>query len=95
MSIFLPIIRADFSISETYRYIVGEALSCPITALGGLSDDTVEPIDLLEWKKQTSSSFEYNFLPGDHFFVRSSYQDVMAIVNNILYQEVVKFITIN
>lgn len=94
MSIFLPIIRADFSVSETYQYIAEEALDCPITALGGLSDDFFDSADLLEWKTQTSS-FEYHLLPGDHFFIRSSYQEVITIVNNILYQEISKFITIN
>lgn len=95
MSIFLPIIRADFSISETYQYTVEEALDCPITALGGLSGDSFDSADLLEWKTQTSSSFEYHLLPGDHFFIRSSYQEVMTIVNNIIYQEISKFVTIN
>ncbi len=93
-SIFLPIIRADFSISETYQYATEEVLSFPITALGGLNDASLEQADLLEWSKQTSSFFEYNLLPGDHFFIRSSYQQVITIMNNILYKEISKLIAI-
>lgn len=95
MSIFLPIIRADFSISETYQYNIEEALTCPITALGGLSDDTFNSADLIKWEEQTTSLFEYDLLPGNHFFIRSSYQEVIDRVNKILYQEISKFITIN
>ena len=40
MFIFTPIIRADFCISETYKYTNEEPLISHITVLGGLSDDT-------------------------------------------------------
>ena len=95
MAIFLPIIRADFCISETHKYTSEEPLTCPITALGGLSDDTFDSQDLLKWQEQTSASFEYDLLPGDHFFIKSSYQEVINIVNKILYNEITKFITFN
>jgi medium-chain acyl-[acyl-carrier-protein] hydrolase len=95
MAIFLPIIRSDFCISEAYKYNSEEPLTCPITALGGLSDDTFDSRDLLKWQEQTSSSFEHELLPGDHFFIKSSYQEVINIVNKVLYKEIAKFITIN
>jgi medium-chain acyl-[acyl-carrier-protein] hydrolase len=79
MSIFLPIIRADFSISETYQYTVEKPLTCPITALGGLNADSFDQIDLIKWEEQSISRFEYDLLPGDHFFIRSSYQEVITI----------------
>jgi len=95
MDIFLPIIRADFCISETYSYYSEPPLACPITALGGLNDDTFDSQDLLKWQEQTSSSFEYKLLPGDHFFIKSSYQEVISIVNKALYKEITKLITLN
>ena len=95
MSIFLPIIRADFSISETYQYTSEEPLKCPITALGGLSDTSFDQPDLFEWEKQTSSLFKYNLLEGDHFFIRSSYKEVIAIVNKLVYHEISKLVGIN
>ncbi len=95
MAIFLPIIRADFCISETYNYYSELPLSCPITALGGLSDDTFDSQDLLKWQEQTSASFERKLLPGDHFFIKSSYQEVIDIVNKVLYKAIMKFVTVN
>lgn len=84
MAIFLPIIRADFCISETYRYNDTEPLTVPITALGGLSDNTLDIQDLLRWQEQTNSIFHYGLLPGDHFFIKPSYQSVIDIINEII-----------
>ena len=95
MSIFIPTIRSDFSISETYKYTNEEPLICPITALGGLNDDTFNLDDLLKWKKQTTSSFKSHFLTGNHFFINTSYEEVIKIVNQALYNEITKFIRIN
>jgi medium-chain acyl-[acyl-carrier-protein] hydrolase len=95
MSIFTPIIRADFCISETYKYTNEEPLVCPITALGGLSDDTFNLDDLIKWKEQTTSSFKSHFLTGDHFFINTSYEEVIKIINQALYNEITKFIVLN
>ncbi len=95
MDIFLPIIRADFCISETYSYYSEPPLACPIMALGGLNDDTFDSQDLLKWQEQTTALFQYELLPGDHFFIKSSYQKVINIVNKILYKEITQFVTLN
>jgi medium-chain acyl-[acyl-carrier-protein] hydrolase len=90
MAIFMPIIRADFCISETYKYINEEALTSPMTVLGGLNDNTFYQEDLLKWKEQTKSIFKYYLLSGDHFFINTSYKEVIKIINQILYKEVIK-----
>ena len=95
MDIFLPIIRADFCISETYSYYSEPPLACPIMALGGLNDYTFDSQDLLKWQEQTTALFQYELLPGDHFFIKSSYQKVINIVNKILYKEITQFVTLN
>ena len=91
MAIFLPIMRADFCISETYSYYSESPLACPIMALGGLNDDKFDFQDLLKWQEQTTALFQYELLPGDHFFIKSSYQKVINIVNKILYKEITQF----
>ena len=87
MSLFMPTIRADFSISETYQYHNELPLDCPITALGGLNDHTFNHEDLLKWKEQTTSSFKHHILSGDHFFIKTSYQEVIKIINQVLYKQ--------
>src|SRR5579863_3172734 len=44
--VFLPLLRADFELIETYEYLAGERLTCPITVYGGLEDKDV-PADYL------------------------------------------------
>lgn len=90
ISIFIPTIRADFCIFETYKYTNEEPLISHITALGGVNDDTFNRNDLLGWKEQTKSSFNCHLLPGNHFFINSSYEEVIKIINDILESEIAR-----
>lgn len=70
-NIFLPILRADFSICETYRYSSDQPFSCPIFAYGGLSDRDVCVHELASWRRYTQSIFRMNLLTGGHFFIET------------------------
>lgn len=72
MELMIPLLRADFQLIQTYEYVSGIPLRCPIIAYGGLEDRDVSREDLLPWKEMTSSTFALHMLPGDHFFLRSS-----------------------
>ncbi|WP_339384544.1 thioesterase II family protein [Oscillatoria sp. FACHB-1407] len=86
MQLLLPILRADFSICETYTYLDEPPLDCSISVLGGL-DDAGEPIELLElWRSQTRSSFSMYLFPGDHFFLHRSQQLLLETLDNQLCQ---------
>jgi medium-chain acyl-[acyl-carrier-protein] hydrolase len=86
IEIFLPIIRADFFISETYKYKHTSPLNIPITALGGKNDNTFSFEHLKEWSTYTSNKFSYSYLEGDHFFIHSSYETLIRTVREILEQ---------
>ena len=67
--IFLPVIRADFEIEQTYLYDDRGPLATPVTAFGGLDDVTEVPeSDLQAWRAHTQGSFSCYLWPGDHFF---------------------------
>ncbi len=83
MDIMLPIVRADFTISDLYKFKPQEKLKYPITAFSGDEDDTFYPETLFEWNIHTDS-FNYKIFRGDHFFVNSSYKEVIKEVNSIL-----------
>jgi medium-chain acyl-[acyl-carrier-protein] hydrolase len=76
MEVMIPMLRADFQLTQTYEYSVAPPLRCPITAYGGLQDHHVPRETLLPWQDMTSSKFSLHMLPGDHFFIRSS-QDLL------------------
>lgn len=71
MEVFLPVLRADFAICETYKYSIEAPLDCPLSVFGGLRDDRVSRDELAAWRSQTSASFTLDMFPGNHFFLES------------------------
>jgi len=67
----LPAFRADFALSETYRYSEG-ALACPITAFGGHEDRLVPAANLAAWRQHTTAAFSQTMYPGGHFYLQGS-----------------------
>jgi 4'-phosphopantetheinyl transferase len=72
MELLLPTLRADFALCETYAFAPAPPLTCPISALGGLADDTVSRQDLDAWREQGTGPFRLRMLPGDHFFLQTA-----------------------
>lgn len=72
LELMLPLLRADFSVVETYQYRPGQDLGCPVTAFGGESDEEVSVEDIKAWGEQTSGRFDVRIMPGDHFFLNDS-----------------------
>jgi medium-chain acyl-[acyl-carrier-protein] hydrolase len=69
---FLPALRADFEIVDTYECRPEPRLSCPITVYGGLQDKIAPVADLLAWKELTLAAFKVRLFPGDHFFIHAA-----------------------
>lgn len=85
MHLMIPLLRADFSVCETYSYKVEPALDCPITVLGGLQDHEVPRESLEAWREHTTSDFKVRMLPGDHFFLNTDQPQLLRIVAQELY----------
>jgi len=86
MQIFLPILRADFKIIESYIYNEEAPLACPISAFGGLSDPKVDREKIIAWKMQTSKEFTAHFFLGGHFFLHDSEPLVLDQINLQIYK---------
>lgn len=71
-SLFLPGLRADFAVYETYTYQADAPLPCPISAFAGNDDPFVPEALIRGWRSYTSAGFEVTSLPGDHFFLVQS-----------------------
>jgi len=85
IQIITPVLRADFSVCQTYVYTPEPPLDCPITAFGGVTDPETSDGRLLAWQEQTTSSFTMQMFPGDHFFVNTERAQVLWV----LYLELV------
>jgi medium-chain acyl-[acyl-carrier-protein] hydrolase len=55
MQLMIPLLRADFSVCQTYQYEPEPPLTCPITVFGGLEDETTRE-ELVGWRAQTSAA---------------------------------------
>ena len=84
MELFLPILRADFEVLETYTYQSLPSLECLITAFGGLSDSEANIDELEAWGKQTKSTFSLKMFQGDHFFIHSAQSQLLEYLNQFL-----------
>lgn len=84
LELFMPTIRADFGLCETYRYRAEPQLACPIVGLAGADDQETTPAMMEPWREQTSAGFALRVLPGGHFFLRSERDAVVEVVRSAL-----------
>lgn len=84
VDLFLPILRADFSLFETYRYSEEAALDCPITAFGGLHDTETSEDHLNAWDVHTIQAFRLRMFPGNHFYLNASQNDLLTEITRDL-----------
>lgn len=84
MNIFLPILRADFTIDETYHNEEIEKLNCPILGLMGTKDTELTLDELLKWSDYTNKSFRYEFVKGGHMFINTKYKEVIKWIKEFI-----------
>ncbi|MDC8016147.1 thioesterase II family protein [Tahibacter soli] len=66
----LPILRADFTACETYRFRADAPSRCPMTVFGGSHDIRVDRHRLEAWRQLASLSFSLRVFDGGHFYLR-------------------------
>lgn len=86
MQLMLPVLRADFSVCQTYEYTPKEPLDCPITAFGGIQDAHSSREQIEGWREHTRAAFAARMLPGDHFFLHASQNTLLRLIAQELYQ---------
>jgi medium-chain acyl-[acyl-carrier-protein] hydrolase len=80
MKLFLPTLRADFRLIETYRHVPGEPLDLPITVCGGVEDRLVSEADLTAWRNMTRDRCSVHLLPGDHFYLQNARGGLLPLI---------------
>jgi len=79
LEIFLPILRADFALSETYECMPGAPLDCDLTVLGGTRDPMVDVATLAPWREHTRGRFACRMFDGGHFFLNDHAAQIVAL----------------
>src|SRR4029453_17562833 len=76
--LFLPVLRADLRLAETYACRRDAPLAVPISAYGGLDDVQETPSKMLGWREHTTSAFLPVTFPGGHFFLNEQSAAVVS-----------------
>lgn len=84
MEMFLPIVRADLEVTDTYRYEPGPPLRCPLTALRGTADREIYEAEVEGWREYTSGAFTLHSIAAGHFFVGTHRAQVLGWVSETL-----------
>jgi medium-chain acyl-[acyl-carrier-protein] hydrolase len=80
LAMLLPVIKADMEMFETYKYLPGEALRCPIYTIAGEQDHLCSPSSMTAWEKETIGSFFAETVAGNHFFINNTVDGVVATI---------------
>ena len=79
-SVFLPAIREDFRLAETYRHLPGVEPSCPITSVIGIEDTEVNAAQAARWADHSTGPFDLCLLPGGHFYLLEEAEAVLDLL---------------
>lgn len=80
LELLLPALRCDLTLVETYRYRKEAPLPCPISAFAGRDDRRAPCPVVAAWRAQTAASFTCRVIAGDHFFLFSAQDEMLAAV---------------
>ena len=78
LELMLPCLRADFNAFESYEYRSAPPLDIPISAFGGDQDNYVRTHEIAGWRDQTTGRFRMRVIPGNHFFMQTGRDQVIA-----------------
>ncbi|EJQ37425.1 hypothetical protein IEE_05211 [Bacillus cereus BAG5X1-1] len=82
--LFLPILKSDFKIVETYKYKERmDKIECDISVLNG-KNDSISLEEVLDWKNHTNGNFRTYYFEGNHFYINHNMEEIMSILNNTL-----------
>ena len=77
-------LRADFTMDETYYDKEITVLRSPIEAFGGRKDREADEEAMKEWRKYTEKTFHCHMFEGGHFYIREQEEAVLLEVQKCL-----------
>ncbi|MCK4041912.1 thioesterase [Streptococcus suis] len=88
MKIFLPMLRADFMIDETYQRKEIEKIDIPILGLMGTDDKELKIKELKKWEEYTTKDFKYRYIEGGHMFINTNTELVAKEISSFINENV-------
>jgi medium-chain acyl-[acyl-carrier-protein] hydrolase len=89
LDIYLPIIRSDFQIINSYNYQGPSNLPFAISAFVGNSDKTLELESIGSWALESNIDFNQIMFEGGHFYINDNLKEVCKHINHIIMEYIV------
>lgn len=85
LNYFIPILRADFSIHESYTHAdIPEMINCNLTIWYGKDDKSVIHENIHNWRSFAGAEIEIFELKGGHFFMAQHESEIHSKISNQL-----------
>lgn len=78
LALFLPGLRADVEVFETYAPLTDRRVSCPVRVYGGADDRGPRPDQLPGWQRLADREISLRTFPGGHFYLNDARDDLAA-----------------
>ncbi|MFI5585706.1 thioesterase II family protein [Amycolatopsis sp. NPDC051758] len=83
LAMFLPLMRADLAVNETYRHVPGERLPVPVTAFGGDRDPRAAEDELAAWLELGTDPAMFTYA-GGHFYLEDRVPELLRVMRRRL-----------
>lgn len=84
LDLYLPTLRADLSLSETYRYAEASPLDAHLVTLRGTRDHGMDHDDLAAWAAEFAGDARHVAIDGGHFFIEEQAGQVVDCVSRAI-----------
>ena len=87
MDIFIPVLRADFKIDETWNFRHEAPFDFPIHIFGGKNDPGAHYDELFKWSRHTNKRFSIEMIEGGHFFINEQRDELIRHIIKIVEEK--------
>lgn len=81
-SLYLPIIRSDYTMLETYRYL-GKKISTSLLVCNALDDVETNETDMKRWGELSSGKCVYKAFDGGHFYTQKNVAKIAETIERV------------
>lgn len=82
LDLVLPVVRADFQLSETLSRPLLRRFDCPLIAAAGEKDEDAPVQEVEAWRELAGSRFTFRVFPGGHFFIQDHRRQLVEMLLN-------------
>jgi surfactin synthase thioesterase subunit len=79
LSRYLPVVRHDLRLLESYQYEPSEPLATNLVACGGKQDGALDKKTIDGWRRFTQTQYRLKMFAGDHFFPYPNFEAITKL----------------